>query len=86
MDNEGYPEQHELDAIKNWDIKDVFALIVYIKERWTYDTIQMQWGKDKLFKMPVLFLEMHTIGWSGNESIINALLENKMFHLMWYVK
>lgn len=87
MDNEGYPEQHELDAIKNWDIKDAFGLIEFIKERWAYnDAIRMEWGKDKLFKKPVLFLEMHTIGWSGNEDIINALLSNQMFSLMWYTK
>jgi hypothetical protein len=87
MDIDGYPEQHELDAIGNWDIKDAFNLIDYIKERWTYnDSFRMKWDKDKLFNKPVLLLEMHTVGWSGNESIINALLENQFFSMMWYKK
>lgn len=87
MDNEGYPEQSELDAIKNWDIKDAFNLIAYLEEKWCYDTaIRKYWGKDNIHGRPVLFFELHTIGWSGNEDILNALLQNQMFSLMWYVK
>ncbi len=50
MDLEGYPEQHELDKIKNWDFIDVFSLLDYINERWNYADcggFKMKWEKEK---------------------------------------
>jgi hypothetical protein len=86
MDSNGYPEPNELLLIKKWPITNAFGLIDYIKDRWTYTSIRMKWGKDRVTKDTVLFLEFHTIGWSGNESLIEALLDNKPFSLMWYAK
>ena len=89
MDKQGYPEQHELTTIEQWDCRDVFALFEYIKERWNYadsGACKMSWGKDNLQRKPVLLLELHTIGWSGNEDIIEALLSNKKITAMWYTK
>jgi len=82
MDSEGYPEESELKLIQEWDWQDIFGLIDFIEERWAYGHwgFKKEWGHDrmKLHKMPVLLLELHTGGWSGNESIINSLLENRM--------
>lgn len=88
MDSEGYPEQHELNKIEQWDCNDVFSLLDYIKVRWNYADsggFKTEWGND-MQTSPVLHLELHTIGGSGNEDIIEALLNNKMFNMMWYAK
>jgi hypothetical protein len=83
MDAEGYPDEQELEQIKNWDYMDIFGLIDFIESRWAYSRsgyFCKRWGRDrqKIHKDPVLLLELHTAGWSGNESIINELMENKM--------
>lgn len=86
MDNEGYPEQEELDLIENWDYKDFLGLLDYLEERWTYGDwgFKKVWGKDGLFKKPVINLELHTGGWSGNESLVDALLRNRIISALWY--
>lgn len=88
MDNEGYPEQQELDKIRAWDYKDVFAMLDYIAERWNYGDwlFKREWKYDDLYKRHELHLELHTGGWSGNEDIINAILENLWFKILWYAE
>ncbi len=87
MDKDGYPEQSELDEIRQWDVRDVFNLIEYIKSIWQYDTsIREAWVKDNVSGYHALVLCLHTTGWSGNESIIESLLLNAHFSLMWYQK
>jgi hypothetical protein len=81
---EGYPEPKDLDRIKSWDTYDVFNLIEYVCCKWSYQ----KWGVKKYWEKKrereVLKVELHTAGWSGNEDLINALLENRMFTMMWY--
>lgn len=81
MDAEGYPDEQELKAIKKWDWMDVFSLIDFIEERWAYKEwgFKKKWGKDSLLNRSiVLKIELHTAGWSGNESLIYALKDNRM--------
>jgi hypothetical protein len=84
MDREGYPKQHELDRIEKWDFLDVFNLIEFITSRWAFHDwgIKKYWSKKG--EREVLKLELHTAGWSGNEDLINSLLRNQMFAMMWY--
>ena len=87
MKEEYYPEENELKLIEKWDIHNVMDLLLYIEERWWCADwgFKERWGKDRLHnKRPVIFLELHTGGWSGNESLIYALLNNQMFKVMWY--
>lgn len=83
MDEDGYPTQEALDYIKNWGYgfvdgkfllgqyyknESMDDLIDYIKSIWCYnDGIVYEDG----------LLEIHTLGWSGNEEII-PYLENTM--------
>jgi len=80
MDSEGYPEDTELELIEKWEWMDTFGLIEYVKQRWAYADwgIKEKWAKNS-HKDYVLLLELHTAGWSGNESIISALEKNWMF-------
>mgnify|MGYP003325634834 FL=1 len=86
-DEHGYPTDEALDYIKNWSIihgqmdskkgskcgKGLYdELIAYIKELWTYnDAIEYEDG----------MLELHTMGWSGNESIIEELRNTDLWLL-----
>lgn len=86
MDKDGYPTEAALEYIKNWCLMikdgeewksgelymDYRALIDYIKSIWTYD--------DAIHEEDGL-LEIHTLGWSGNEEII-AELKNTAFWMM----
>jgi hypothetical protein len=85
MDCEGYPEQHELNRIKNWDFRDIFSLIDFVASRWNWQDwgVKKYWDKDKYSKSEILKVEFHTGGWSGNEDLINALLENRLV-CIWY--
>lgn len=83
MDSEGYPEEKELRAIRKWDVKDFPSLLEFIEQRWTYrDFIKRYVVKER----DNFYLEWTLItgGWSGNESLVNALLSNTLFEMCWY--
>ncbi len=77
MDENGYPEEHELEKIRQWDAMDYYGLMEYVRERWYFDTYFRQVG-DTFY--------LSTAGWSGNEDIVAAIQGNVhywwMFH--WY--
>jgi hypothetical protein len=88
MDDDGYPTQETLDYIKNWSMFDdnnetkigeffgkgkYDELIEFIKTIWVYkDAITYENG----------LLEIHTLGWSGNEDIIYELKKTDL----WLIK
>ena len=78
----------ELKEIKNWDVKDAHNLIERLRDMWEYKKYFIEkWGLDHIHKKrPVLWLELHTGGWSGNEDIIEALQKHKLFWMMWWCK
>ena len=78
---ENYPSEEELEKIRQWDaVKDPVGLIGFIKGLWMYPDYFVVKGKR------VIKLELHCVGWSGNEDIIRALQENKMFFLLYWQK
>ena len=81
-----YNTDKEMRLIEKWDVKEVFTLLDYIEQRWWCADwgFNKEWGKDYLHNKPIIKLELHTGGWSGNEDIINALLKNQMFKILWY--
>ena len=72
MDTNGYPDEEELKKIAEWDYCDFHGLMDYVKERWKYADCGY-WKKGRKY------YRISTGGWSGNESIISALMENTMF-------
>ena len=73
-----YPEEHELKKIAEWDYKDFPGLMGYVKERWKYADCGY-WKRGRKY------YRISTGGWSGNESIISALIQNRMFWAMCWV-
>lgn len=84
--NEGYPEQKELQKIKDWDVYDFINLIDFVRDLWNYNKhIKCYWhNKNKTGY--TMRLELLTCGWSGNESIVDSLLENNVFKMLWYAE
>ncbi len=81
--NDIYPTEEELSKIRDWDIVEngIEGLIEFIQARWefaNYDMGYFQWNG--------MELELHTGGWSGNESIIDALESNRLFWMMYWQK
>lgn len=74
MDKDGYPEEHELEKIRNWPHNDFEGLMDYVQELWW----NAEWG----FRQKGKKYYLSTGGWSGNEDIISAMNENLMFWSM----
>jgi hypothetical protein len=91
MDEDDYPTQKELAKIQEWHWSDFLGLMAYIKERWYLSS----WGwreEDWNENWPCGDREqdrkrflLSTAGWSGNEDIVEALQQNRMFWSMcWF--
>lgn len=78
-----YPRDSELETIKNWDLltTPVAELVDYVEHLWHWPERGF-----KLSGVRVLRLELHTGGWSGNESIIGALKDNPIFWVVCWMK
>ena len=70
VDCDGYPDDDELEKIKSWDWHDIKGLCDFVASLWHWPDFWVRRG---------LRIEAHTGGWSGNESIMDALMENQMF-------
>lgn len=73
-DQDGYPTTAELRRLRNW-AGSLPEMIEYIRSLWW----QPDWGF--VYKYPSL--ELHTGGWSGNESIIGALEDTFFWYVFW---
>jgi hypothetical protein len=82
MDDTRYPTEEELSTIENYDVvKDgVFGLLELVNSLWVFPDYYIVKGKN------VLKVELHTGGWSGNEDIIGALMNNTMFWTLCWEK
>lgn len=90
MDQHGYPDDDELKKIAEWDIlkKPVGELIDFVESIWRYADCGYftRYNPMKQTGKRVLTLKISTGGWSGNESIIAALMSNSLFWLMYWYK
>jgi len=81
-DSDGYPTNKELRTIESWDtIHNLRGLLLYIGDVW--------WAPEFGYELRgkhVLWLDLHTGGWSGNEDIISSLKKNLMFWIMGWQK
>ena len=88
MDKDGYPEEHELKKIREWDYRDCSGLMEYVQSlwRWAERQISAVDTQDELSGKPVIRYSISTGGWSGNEDIIGAMFQNRMFWSLCWVQ
>lgn len=76
--NEDYPSEEDLKRIREWDtIKDPEGLLDFILPYWERNGWYKRSGKN------LINLQLSTGGWSGNESIIEAMHTNMFFFFWW---
>lgn len=88
-DQDGYPTDEELQKIRKWPIEGTYeGFFTFIRSCWW----AADWGwreedtVDDLFNKPVHRYTISTGGWSGNESIIEAMMENVVPWTMTWVQ
>lgn len=83
LDENNYPDEDSLKQITEWDLmtQDIYGLLDLIKENtnWADRQIRIE-GKR------VIRFEYHTGGWSGNEDVIEALMRNTFFWVLFWLK
>lgn len=78
MSDMSYPTEEELDRIRTWDSAEGFGpLMEYIKSLWAY----ADWGWSERGHT----FHISTGGWSGNEQLIAAMMENDVFWWLCWV-
>lgn len=69
MDADGYPDDAELARIKDWPTTDLRGAFEFVRSLWRYPDYFSSEGRA---------YSISTGGWSGNESVINAMQDNLM--------
>jgi hypothetical protein len=87
MDEDGYPTDEVLEAIRQWPYTDANGCLEYVAGLW-------HWPDFASRELPPheaevvhaddgdRYLRLATGGWSGNESLISAMKENVMLRSM----
>jgi hypothetical protein len=90
LDKDGYPTEETLDKIEHWPIsnaKDAEELMTFVSEIWWpgdgYGWMRSA-HRHREYKGGTLrrYYKISTGGWSGNESLICAMEENRMFWML----
>jgi hypothetical protein len=72
MDSDDYPTEEELERIRQWPYEDCGGLLQFIGSTcWAYP--------ERGFEQKGRRFRLATSGWSGNEEVISALQDNRMF-------
>ena len=84
FDQDGYPTEEFLDWIRNYDhTGDYHALMEEVQAAWHWGKNQYtQYTEDYVNDSKLEVYCFSTGGWSGNESIIQALSDNTMFWMI----
>ena len=87
LDSEGYPTDELLEYIEDYNnFKNYQEILDIIEKVWWMPDWGLRKKKpytERLTKQRVYTYYMSTGGWSGNESLINALKRNVLFWMYW---
>lgn len=93
FDKDGYPTEETLQTITKWpinDFRDTNTLMRFAQEAWHWPdwgiTIAPRRHREHPTSPLVRKWSVSTGGWSGNESIINALQDNFVFWALTWVQ
>lgn len=75
MDDDGYPTDEELERLEKWPFDDIGGAFAFVKSLW--------WMPDFGVVEANGILYLATGGWSGNESVIEAMLRNVGISTRW---
>jgi len=70
-----YPSEENLQTIRTWDYQDLDGLMEFIRPLFEEFGALRREGQDWI---------LATGGWSGNEDIINAIMDNTMVKIAYY--
>ena len=87
MDDDGYPTEDTLKRIVAWEYTDCIGLAEFIVSIWHYGEPWAQLSNKRKDDLGYDYRELRlaTGGWSGNETLISALDDNRMFTMLcWY--
>src|SRR4051812_17917003 len=87
-----YPTDEELKRVEEWPYTDLLGLMEFVKSiwwmpdwGWKQEDKQPEEG-DLLHQEPYPEFRLSTGGWSGNESLIDAMQSNEMFWMICWVQ
>lgn len=86
LDENGYPTDEAETTITNWPHEDWRGLMAFVKSLWRYSEMWNEKPSTDLSGKPVTEYEVSTGGWSGNESLIYAMKQNRMFWMFCWVQ
>lgn len=75
-DRNDYPTDEELAEIRAWPMQDLDGLMAHLRDDLWH------WGDWGVIQNASGEWELHTGGWSGNEDIMEALIENAMWWML----
>ena len=84
LDEDGYPTEETLDKIENWSYNDPKGWFKFIENIWhlrSWGWTEGSYKQNESDSKNKYRYYVSTGGWSGNESIIRAMQENKN---LWY--
>ena len=77
LDKDGYPTERSLVFIAEYDCSNgIDNLMQFVEDMWHFG----DWGYSRKEDS----WELHTGGWSGNEDIIGALADNRVFWMLYW--
>ena len=79
LDDNGYPDEATLKAIAAWPYQQLRELMEYVRQAWHFG--EWGWSQEDRADGSRTY-NISTGGWSGNESLIDALQDNRMFWML----
>lgn len=91
FDSEGYPTDETIQHIREWK-GDFHELMAFVRKVWTYkdagfwEEHDVKAGDPYVWEVARRQYNISTAGWSGNESLVEALRANTAFWFMCWVQ